>query len=288
MLATASAAPVEWTMNSCHVPFSDKLIARSGYDRAGFARTYDRFRPRPPDTLLETLLQVAGIQRAALVVDLGSGTGLSTRAWTEHAERVVGIEPNLAMLDEAQAATKAENVEYRLAFAYDTGLDDGRADLVTCSQSFHWMEPEPTLAEAARVLRRGGVFAAYDYDVVPVCDWHAEEAFRELLRRRHAFRRARGTYSGADRWPKDTHLERIEASGRFRYTREIVLQSVETDGGAERLVGLAHSIGLPVRDGEEEIERELGYRSFETAVRDALGDRVLPFRFGYRARIGIV
>ena len=38
------------------------------------------------------------------------------------------------------------------------------ADIVTCSQSFHWMEPEPTLAEIARILRPGGVFAAYDYD----------------------------------------------------------------------------------------------------------------------------
>jgi SAM-dependent methyltransferase len=270
------------------VPFSDELIARSGYDREGFARTYDRFRPRPPKALLDTLLQVAGVERPALVVDLGSGTGLSARAWATRAERVVGVEPNIAMLEHAREATGAANVGYRLGFGYDTGVDDGSADLVTCAQSFHWMEPEPTLAEAARVLRRGGVFAAYDYDIVPVCEWRAEEAFRELLRRRRAYRRARGTYSGSDRWSKDTHLERIEASGRFRYTREIVLQSIVADGSAERLVGLARSIGLPVPNAELESEKELGYQEFATSVHDALGNRVLPFRFGYRARIGIV
>ena len=270
------------------MPFSDELIARSGYDRDGFARTYDRFRPRPPVALLDTLLQVAGVARAALMVDLGTGTGLSARAWASRAERVVGVEPNLAMLEQARTATNEANVEYVLGFADDTGLEEGSADIVTCSQSFHWMEPEPTLAEAARILRPGGVFAAYDYDIVPVCEWHAETAFRDLIRRRREIRIARGTYSGADRWPKETHLERIEASGRFRYTREIVLQSVEEDGGAERLVGLAHSIGLPVPGGEEEVERELGYRPFTAAVHEALADRTLPFRFGYRIRVGIV
>jgi len=269
------------------VAFSNDLIARSGYDRAGFARTYDRFRPRPPAALLETLLQVAGVAPAALVVDLGSGTGLSARAWSGHAKRVVGVEPNLAMLDQAKAATDEPNVDYALGFADDTEIEDGAADLVTCSQSFHWMEPERTLAEAARILRPGGVFAAYDYDIVPVSEWHAEQAFRELLRRRRAYRTARGTYSGADRWPKETHLQRIEASGRFRYTREVVLQSVEEDGNAERFVGLAQSIGLPIPDGDGAAE-ELGYAEFEAAVHDALGDRVLTFRFGYRIRIGIV
>jgi SAM-dependent methyltransferase len=270
------------------VPFSDELIARSGYDREGFARTYDRFRPRPPEALLDTLLQVAGVKRPALVVDLGSGTGLSARSWATRADRVVGVEPNIAMLEHAREATGAANVGYRLGFGYDTGVDDGSADLVTCAQSFHWMEPEPTLAEAARVLRRGGVFAAYDYDIVPVCEWRAETAFRELIRRRRAYRVARGTYSGADRWPKETHLERIEASGRFRYTREIVLQSVEPDGGADRLIGLAQSIGLPAPNGDEELEREVGYRAFASSVHEALADRTLPFRFGYRIRLGIV
>lgn len=268
--------------------FSDELIERSGYDRDGFAAHYDRFRPRPPPALVETLLQVAGVDRATLVADLGSGTGLSTRAWAESSNRVVGVEPNLAMLERARAATPAGNVEYRLGFAHDTGLDDACADLVTCSQSFHWMEPEPTLAEAARVLRPGGAFAAYDYDLVPVCDWRAEEAFRALLRRRRAFRRARGAHSGSDSWPKETHLDRIRASGKFRSSREVVLQSVEDEGDADRLIGLSYSIGLPVPNGDEELERELGYREFEEAAREALGERVLPFRFGYRIRIGIV
>ena len=35
---------------------------------------------------------------------------------------------------------------------------------MTCAQSLHHVEPEGTLAEIGRILRVGGVFAAYDYD----------------------------------------------------------------------------------------------------------------------------
>jgi predicted TPR repeat methyltransferase len=81
-----------------------ELIARSGYDRDGFAAGYDRFRPRPPRALLELLCRYARAPRPTLVVDLGCGTGLSTRAWSGLAARTVGVEPNPAMLAAAAPA----------------------------------------------------------------------------------------------------------------------------------------------------------------------------------------
>ncbi len=268
--------------------FSSELIGRSGYKREGFAAHYDRYRPRPPEALLESLLQLARVERAALVVDLGAGTGLSTRAWAGLAERVVGVEPNPAMRAEAESLTDAANVEFVGAFAQDTGLPAGAADVVTCSQSLHWMEPEPTLAEAARLLRPGGVFAAYDYDVVPLCDWEVEEAYAALLSRRRALRDEIGVHQGADQWPKESHLERIRESGRFRYCSEVLLQSVE-EGGAERVEGYARSLGLPVADGQDaELEAALRYNELREVADRVLGDRVVPLRFGYRVRVGIL
>jgi SAM-dependent methyltransferase len=265
--------------------FSQNLIARSGYDRPGFAAGYDRFRPRPPRALLETLLQVAGVGRARLVVDLGCGTGLSTRAWADDADEVVGVEPNRAMVEIAVAETKAANVLFVHAFGQDTRLAGGGADLVTCSQSLHWMEPEPTFAEAARLLRPGGVFAAYDYDLPPTCAWEAEAAWEAHGERRLAARRRYGIQIGADRWKKSGHLERLRASGRFRFCSELVLQSVEP-GSAARLAGLARSLGLPAA-GDADLEQELGIPQLEAAARAALGDDEVPFRFGYRVRYGV-
>jgi SAM-dependent methyltransferase len=264
--------------------FSRALIDSSGYDREGFAECYDRFRPPTPGVLLDVLCRYARRDRPALVVDLGCGTGLSTRAWSGRAERIVGIEPNAAMV---AAAAPAPGVEYQQAFADDTGLDDGSADIVTCSQSLHWMEPEPTFAEVARILRPGGVFAAYDYDWPPFVDPEVDEAFVAYEERRAAARKARGLKRGADTWPKHEHLARMRVSGHFHFCREFVLHSVES-GDAERIAGFARSLGIPVADRhDEELEEELRIAELEAVASRVLDARTVPFVFGYRVRVGV-
>jgi SAM-dependent methyltransferase len=161
------------------------------------------------------------------------------------------------------------------------------ADIVTCSQSFHWMEAEPTLAEATRILRRGGVFAAYDYDLPPALDPAVDAAFSAYLARRREARAKRSIRQGADLWRKDEHLERMKASGRFGFCREVVLHSVE-EGDAERVGGLARSLGLPIADHDDpELEHELRIDKLEEAARRALGDATVPFVMGYRIRLGV-
>jgi SAM-dependent methyltransferase len=189
--------------------FSQELIGRSGYLNEGFADVYDRYRPSPPGEVLAVLTVVAGVERPGLVVDLGCGTGLATRAWAERADEVIGVEPNPRMLERARAATVQANVRYVEAFGAETGLPDGRADLVTSFQSFHWMEPQPVLAEAARILRDGGVFAACDYDVPPFVEPEVDAAFSALLKARREARERLGIPAGAASWPKDRHLEEI-------------------------------------------------------------------------------
>ena len=150
--------------------FSQQLIGRSGYLTDGFADIYDRFRPSPPDGVFDVLTFLAGAEHPELVVDFGCGTGLASRAWAARADAVVGVEPNPRMIQQARERTGEPGVRYVEAYAAETGLPEGEADLVTCFQAFHWMEPQPALAEAARILREGGVFAACDYDVPPLVE----------------------------------------------------------------------------------------------------------------------
>ncbi len=264
--------------------FSRDLIDRSGYRRAGFADVYDTHRPAPPDALLDILLLVAQVERPRLVVDLGAGTGLSTRAWADRADEVVGVEANASMLARAETMTRAANVRFVPAFAADTGLPAESADVVTCAQSFHWMEPGPVLAEAARVLRAGGVFAAYDYDVPPVVHPEVDAAFSELFAARRAARTRLEQEAGAATWPKEGHLERIRESERFRHTRELVCHGFD-EADASRIVGFAKSLGGPHGDSAPEVEESIG-RLREVAA-GVLGDRAWPMVVCYRARVGV-
>jgi SAM-dependent methyltransferase len=259
--------------------FSQELIGRSGYLNEGFADVYDRYRPSPPREVLDVLTVVAGVERPRLVVDLGCGTGLATRAWAERAGQVVGVEPNPRMLERARRVTDQPNVRYVEAYGADTSLPDGRADLVTSFQSFHWMEPQPVLAEAARILRDGGVFAACDYDVPPFVEPEVDAAFAALLQARREARERLGIPAGATTWPKDRHLDEIRASGRFCYARELLADGWrETD--AERVIGLAESIGALRHHPPEHLQLR------ETANR-VLGDRTWRQLLCYRIRIGI-
>ena len=88
---------------------------------SGFAREYDPYRPQPPAALALLLAQHTGTTRPALVADLGSGTGLSSRYWGDQALQVIGIEPSTDMRDEALRQTNAANVRYQAGYSHDTG-----------------------------------------------------------------------------------------------------------------------------------------------------------------------
>jgi len=256
---------------------------------AGLASTYSEFRPRPPLALVELLAQMAQTARPRLVVDLGAGTGLSTRVWADAAEKVGGVEPSDDMRQMAERQTHAENVSYRAGLSHRTGLDDGCADIVTCSQSLHWMEPEATFAEAARILRPGRVFAAYDCDWPPTTpSWQADAAYSKLMDQVRALRAKHGLDADVRRWAKSDHLARMQACGRFRHTKELLLHSVEM-GNAERFVGLLMSQAA-VRGLLDAglSETRIGLKAFRSVITHWLGSRLQPWYFAYRVRVGVV
>jgi SAM-dependent methyltransferase len=262
---------------------------------SGLAEIYDTHRPRPPTIIMDVLTQLAQVQRPRLVVDLGSGTGLSTFVWADRAEAVIGIEPNADMRRVAQTCKaklaktepSAGNIRFRNALASQTGLPDGCADIVTCAQSLHWMEPESTLAEVVRILRPGGVFAAYDLDGDLAVRWEIETAFAAFWDRMDAILREVGWPPGLQRWPKAEHLARMQASGHFRYVKQIWVHHVEMRN-AERLVGFVmsqSSVGALLRQGFS--EAEIGLDALRAAAEHTLGDQPTPWYLSYVVRLGI-
>ncbi len=147
---------------------------------------------------------------------------------------------------------------------------------------------QATFIESARILRVGGVFAAYDCDWPPTTShWETDEAFMLLMARVHQLESEHRTAAEVQRWLKHQHLDRMRASGCFRFTKEIVLHHAEM-GNAERLVGMARSqgglMGLLKRGLTE---AEIGLDALRTLAESRLGGEPKPWLFSYRVRIGI-
>jgi ubiquinone/menaquinone biosynthesis C-methylase UbiE len=57
---------------------------------------------------------------------------------------------------------------YRVATEDDGGLDNGSVDLITVAQALHWFDVDAFAQEADRVLRPGGVLAAWTYNFLNI------------------------------------------------------------------------------------------------------------------------
>lgn len=266
---------------------TDNTTAEINADRfMGFADIYENSRPTVPDHAIEIITNYFG-KRPEIVVDLGCGTGLSTRAWKNKCSRIIGVEPSEDMLNIAKAKSNS-TTSFVKAFSDNTGLADNSADIVFCSQAFHWMNPYDTLSEVNRILRKDGIFAVVDCDWPPVCNSNAEIAYMNLINKvRIIEEENKKICKTFHRWDKNNHLKNMIESGYFKYCREIVFDNYE-ECNVERFLNLAQSQG-----GFQTILKyfpnliENDYKIFQHAIYRSFDNGINKVGFCYRMRIGI-
>ena len=252
----------------------------------GFADLYDHARPRVPKYPVNVICRYLG-RNPQLVVDMGCGTGLSSEIWQEVSGEVIGIEPSDDMRRIAESKSTVK-MHFKKGFSDRTGLADSCADVVVCSQAFHWMEPKATLKEVNRILKQGGVFATIDCDWPPVAKWEAEQAYMQLYDKVKLIEvqrpEIRETFV---RYPKDQHLKNIKESGYFTYSRELLFSNSEPCT-KQRFRSILFSQGSTqiILKKCPELIREDGAAFYQTMDR-IFGDETFNIEFCYRMRIGI-
>ncbi|MFD1884756.1 class I SAM-dependent methyltransferase [Paenibacillus wenxiniae] len=258
----------------------------------GFDELYDQNRPQPPLLVADLLVNYLQ-KRPKLVLDVGCGTGLSTMIWSGKAADIIGIDANYDMLGRARIKLEQQpvsGISFQHGYSNELPADSATVDVVTCSQSFHWMEPVSTLQEVQRVLRAGGIFAAYDCDWPPVLNWQLEREYEHLIDLSERLLEQYGDpEQRAVKRDKSTHLQTLQNSGHFRFVREIVFQHTEPCS-AERYTGLLLSQGgiqaaLKLGAPAAHLESEIGV--LKAMADDFFRGGMINVLFGYRMRLGI-
>lgn len=130
---------------------TDTSITSRAHSFGVVADSYDRYRPAPPGEAVDWVLPTG----AGDVLDLGAGTGAVTRLLRARVSgTVVAAEPDARM--RAVLVRRAPDVLTVGARAEELPFADATFEAIAVSSAWHWMDPAPTVAEAARVLRSGG------------------------------------------------------------------------------------------------------------------------------------
>ncbi len=132
---------------------------------SALAAQYAQSRPGYPPALFDYLASLCAERHCCW--DCACGSGQATTALAAHFESVIGTDASAQQL---AAAEPHARVEYRVASAEASGLPSGSVDLVTVAQALHWFRIDEFYAEAHRVLKPGGVLAAWSYGIQHVVD----------------------------------------------------------------------------------------------------------------------
>jgi SAM-dependent methyltransferase len=224
---------------------------------------YEELRPPYPPAFFREVAQRLRLSKAHALIDLGTGPGLLALGFSPYVGRVVGVDPEPAMIAAARAAASRASAALTLIEAKTEDLSDdiGSFDIVTIGRALHWMDREATLARFETLVAPDGM--------ILVCTSHsATDGANTWL---NEYNQARRAWSDASLWSESGSWARVhrDLAAFFRGTGFHVADVIEVE--------TSHDIG--VRDLAR---RVLTFSSSSPAV---LGDRTEAMLRDVEARL---
>ena len=137
-----------------------KLFEDSKKRFSSRVENYIKFRPNYPLEIIDFLEKKDFLAKNTVIADIGSGTGILTKLFLDHGNKVYGIEPNKDMREAAEKFLHGyTNFSSLEGSAESTGLEDKSIDLIIAGQAFHWFDVEKAKREFKRIIKPDGLVA---------------------------------------------------------------------------------------------------------------------------------
>jgi SAM-dependent methyltransferase len=127
------------------------------------SRQYAQTRPRYPDEIYSYLASLTPSR--SLAWDCGTGNGQAAIGLSNYFDRVYATD---ASAEQIAQAYPHQRVEYHAEPAEQVSLPASSTDLITVAVAIHWFNFDEFYREARRVLKPGGVLAAWTYNSVEI------------------------------------------------------------------------------------------------------------------------
>ena len=138
---------------------SSKLLGEVP-DYSRVSAEYATARPMYPAELFEWL--ASSVSSCDAAWDTATGSGQAALGLATHFNHVIATDVNPVQLQYAKLHSR---IEYRVAPAENSGLADHSVDLIVAATAIHWFDLDEFYTEVKRVIRPGGVLAAWTYHV---------------------------------------------------------------------------------------------------------------------------
>jgi len=174
---------------------------------------YEELRPPYPPAFFREVAQRLRLSPAHALIDLGTGPGLLALGFSPYVGRIVGVDPEPAMIAAARAAASRASAALTLVESKTEELsgDIGSFDVVTIGRALHWMDREATLARLDTLVAPNGL--------ILVCSSHttadANPSANPWL---DEYNEARRAWSDASLWSESGSGARVhrDLAGFFR------------------------------------------------------------------------
>lgn len=127
------------------------------------ALLYNEVRPRYPEELFATMIDITGVDTDATLLEIGAGTGQATKTLAQKGFQITAVELGHSLAEVA----KRELEDYPNVQVVNSSFEEAELlpemfDLVYAATSFHWIDPSVKYTKTHRLLRNEGYLAVID------------------------------------------------------------------------------------------------------------------------------